>query len=63
MNASWDLFAFVQKTADVKQAAKILKEGFIVFVIKATVCIGEQYAEVRLSVGTLVYINRISYTL
>lgn len=47
---------------DVEQDVKILTEGFIVSVVKATVCIVEQYAEVCSSVRTLV-MNSMSYTL
>lgn len=57
--ASKNLLAFVRSpgqirlmATNVEQDAEILTEDLSVLVVKATVCIVEQYAEVRLSVGT-----------
>lgn len=54
--ASNNRLAFVrsqgQMTTYVEQDAEILTEDFSVLVVKAIVCIVEQYAEVRLSAGT-----------
>lgn len=57
MNASNNLFAFVRSqshwmTTYVEQDVQILTEDLGVLVVKASVCIMEQYVEVRLSAGT-----------